>query len=90
MKVGDHVDVYISTGEKVGPGKIIRIVSNDPMAPVAGTTTIKVIVERPRGGPYEFGASQHFFQQVAPDRWEIYMPAPSRGEFLLDEENNDP
>jgi hypothetical protein len=32
MKVGDHVDVYINTGEKVGPGKITKIVSdNDSM-----------------------------------------------------------
>jgi hypothetical protein len=90
MKVGDHVDVYITTGEKVGPGKMIRIVSNDPMAPVAGTTTIKVIVERPRGGPFEFGAPPNMFRQVGPDRWEIYMPAPTRGEFLLEEEKDEP
>jgi hypothetical protein len=90
MKVGDHVDVHISTGEKVGPGKIVRIITNDPMAPVAGTTTIKVVVERPRGGPYEFGAPQSKFKQVGPDRWEVYMGSPTRGEFLLDEEKEEP
>jgi hypothetical protein len=86
-KIGDHVDVYISTGETVGPGKITEIVSgNDPMVSVTGVPTVWVIVERPRGGPYEFRSSQSNFRQAGPDTWKIYMPTNTRSHFLLDEE----
>ena len=90
MKVGDHVDVYIDTGEKVGPGKIINPHAASPMDSITGVPTVLVTVERPRRGPYQFGAPQNKFQQVGPDRWEIYMPAPTRGEFLLNEEDGPP
>ena len=77
MKVGDPVDVYIDTGEYVGPGKITQI----------GAPTVRVIVERPRGGPYEFGAPQSDFQQIGPDRWRLNTPSTTRSVFLLEEEN---
>ncbi len=86
MKAGDHVDVGIDTGEKVGPGKITNVSDDDPMISVTAVPTVWVTVERPRGGPYTFGASRSLFKQVGPDRWELNMPANTRSDFLLDEE----
>lgn len=87
MKVGDLVTVYIDTGEKVGPGKVINPNAPSPMDSITGGTTVLVVVERPRGGPYQFGAPRNKFQEVGRDSWALYMPAPPRGEFLLDEED---
>ncbi len=72
MQVGDHVAVTVN-GEEVGPGKIVEAVG-DP---------VYVIVERPRGGPYRFGASRTFFEAAGPRQWLIDMPSPTRSEFIL-------
>ena len=71
MRKGDHVDVTV-VGRKVGPGRIVDA-SVDP---------VRVIVERPRRGPYQFDASRTFFRAVAPGRWRIDMPSPTMRELL--------
>jgi len=78
MKVGDDVDVGLTTGEKVGPGKI------DVLSHAAAT--VKVTVERPRVGLYTFEAPRTWFKQVAPDRWKLDLPDTARDEFILPEE----
>jgi hypothetical protein len=72
MQVGDDVDVTVN-GEEVGPGRIVE----------AGGDPVYVIVERPRGGPYRFGASRTFFKATGPEQWCIDMPSPTRSEFIL-------
>jgi hypothetical protein len=83
MKVGDHVDVGINTGEKVGPGKIINVSDDAP--------AVMVTVERPRGGPYTFGAPRGWFKAIGPDRWQLDMPENTRerGQFFLPEEEEE-
>lgn len=74
MKNGDHVDVTVN-GREVGPGRIVDA-NRDPVI---------VIVETPRRGPYQFGASRSFFGAIGPDGWCIDMPSPTLREFLPDE-----
>jgi hypothetical protein len=78
VKVGDHVDVSLSNGEKVGPGRI-DVVSD-------AAATVEVTVERPRGGPYTFHAARTFFTPAGPDRWQLVMPTTTRREFILPED----
>ena len=75
MKEGDHVAVTVR-GEEVGPGRIVN----------ADGDTVYAVVERPRGGPYRFGASRIFFEDAGPGQWRIDMPSPTRREFILPEE----
>jgi hypothetical protein len=81
MKVGDRVDVGINTGEQVGPGKITNACDD--------VATVLVTVERPRGGPYTFGAPRGWFKQIGPGRWKLDMPENTRGEFILPEEEEE-
>ena len=55
MQEGDHVAVTVSD-EVVGTGRIVK----------AGDVTVSVLVERPHGGPYPFGAPRAWFQPVGP------------------------
>lgn len=72
---GDHVVVTVN-GEEVGPGRIVD----------ADGDRVFVVVERPRGGPYRFGATRTWFEAAGPRQWRLDMPSPTRGEFILPEE----
>jgi hypothetical protein len=74
MQNGDQVDVTV-IGRAVGPGRIVDA-NRDP---------IIVIVRRPRGDDYQFGASRTFFKAAGPGRWRIDMPSPTLHEFLPEE-----
>lgn len=74
MRNGDLVDVSV-IDRPVGPGRIVDA-SVDP---------VLVIVRRPVGDDYGFGASRSFFQTAGPGRWWISMPAPTLREFLPEE-----
>jgi hypothetical protein len=74
MNNDDHVEVTVN-GREVGVGRIADA-ARDP---------VKVIVERPGHGPYEFGASRTFFVSVTPGRWKLDMPSQTLREFLPDE-----
>jgi hypothetical protein len=56
MKVGDHVDVVLSNGENLGPGKIV--VSD-------AAATVRVTVERPRGGLFSLAGRSLFKGRIA-------------------------
>jgi hypothetical protein len=71
MQEGDHVAVTVSD-EVVGTGRIVK----------AGDVRVSVLVERPHGGPYPFGAPRAWFQPVGPKQWRIDMPATARGELM--------
>jgi hypothetical protein len=73
---GDHVVVTVN-GEEVGPGRIVE---------AAAGVRVFVVVERPRGGPYRFGAPRTWFEAAGPGQWRLHMPSPTRGEFILPEE----
>jgi hypothetical protein len=73
MQNGDHVDVTV-IGRQVGPGRIVDA-SGDP---------VKVIVRRPTGDDYAFGASRVYFKAAGSGRWRIDMPGPTLREFLPD------
>jgi hypothetical protein len=71
MQENDLVAVTVS-GEEAGPGRI---------KDVAGEQ-VTVIIERPSGGSYRFGAPVTWFKAVAPGRWHLDMPSLTRSEFL--------
>ena len=73
MKNGNYVDVSV-IGRQVGPGRIVDATS-DP---------VKVIVRRPIGDDYGFGASRSFFEAAGPGRWRINMPGPTLRCFFPD------
>jgi len=75
MQEGDHVAVTVK-GEVVGPGRIVKV----------GEVTVRVLVERPRGGPHQFGAPRTLYKAAGPKQWRVDMPGPSRSVFILPEE----
>jgi hypothetical protein len=71
MRVGDNVTVTVG-GDEVGPACIVE----------ASDDIVYVVVERPRAGPYRFGASRTFFEFAGQGRWHIDMPSRTRREFI--------
>jgi hypothetical protein len=72
MLNGDHVEVTV-IDRPVGSGRIVD----------ATVDPIKVIVRRPSGDDYQFGASRSLLKALGPGPRDINMRAPKLREFLL-------
>jgi hypothetical protein len=52
--------------------------------------TVYVVVHRPHGGPYRFGAPPNWFEAAGEKQWRLNMPATTRSEFMRPEGEPDP